>query len=73
MHAHKRLRRFKDAFKRYDAEEKEKEIHNTKVVDAELKKVQTTKDKPVRDFVKKDAKASKRKPINTHALLKGFI
>lgn len=73
MNSHRQLRRFKNAFKRFESEEKEKELHNKKALDSELTKLKSTKDKPVRDFVKKDAKESKRKPINTHALLKGFV
>ena len=73
MRTHRHLTRFKNAFERLEAEERDKEIHNVKVVDSELKRIMTDKDKPIKSFIKGEAEASRRKPINTHVLLKGFI
>jgi hypothetical protein len=66
-------KRFKNILKYLEADEREKEEGNVKALDKEIEHIIDKKTKPIKEFIKKESKASKRKPIDTHALLKGFI
>ncbi len=66
-------RRFKNLIKYLEADERSKEEGNVKALDKEIEHIIDQKSKPIKQFAKKESKASKRKPIDTHALLKGFI
>ena len=66
-------RRFKNLLKFLEADEREKEERNVRALDKDIEHIIDHKTKPIKQFAKKEAKASKRKPIDTHALLKGFI
>ncbi len=70
---HLRHRIKQDIFKNLESREIAKEIHNEKEVKQEIKKfTERPEEKATKKFIKKEEQSAKRKPINTHQLLKGF-